>query len=241
MDFHKENLDLILVPCGLLILFSYHIFLLYKHLDDSNSTVIGLENKDKKEWVQRVVQGNSSDYDRAVSVISSNTTAAAYLATISLTLCSLIGTFLGKSSSTDNMFQSKRIYGDTRPFTIFLKDISLLACLLVAFSGFIQAARHLVHASYLMSSPDNKNHVKKLEFAIIKGGDFWLFGLRALYFALIMVLWFFGPVPMFVSSILMVIILYYHDICTVTLHNVYCQQDNQKGNKAASVRGRFSY
>ncbi|KAJ9168782.1 hypothetical protein P3X46_020272 [Hevea brasiliensis] len=236
MDFHKQYLDLILVPGGLLIIFAYHIFLLYKHLNDSDSTVIGLENKDKKEWVQSVVADENA-YDRAVNVISSNTTAATYLATISLTLCSLIGTWLG-SSSANNMLQSISIYGDTSPLTIFLKDVSLLACLLVAFSGFVQAARHLVHANYLISSPDSKTHVKKLQFALTKGGDFWLFGIRALYFALIMVLWFLGPIPMFVSSILMVIVLYYHDIYTVTLHNIYLEADTQKG-KIPKVQGRL--
>lgn len=173
-------------------------------------------------------QGVEAACDRAVNVISSNTAAATYLAAISLTLCSLIGTWLGRSSAND-MFQSISIYGDTSSLTIFIKDISLLGCLLVAFSCFVQAARHLVHANYLMSSPDKNNHVKKLQFAVIKGADFWLFGIRALYFALIMVIWFFGPIPMFVSSILMVIILYYHDIYTVTLHNVYLEQETQKG------------
>ncbi|OAY26253.1 uncharacterized protein LOC110603981 [Manihot esculenta] len=226
MYFHKEYLDLILVPGGFLIIFSYHIFLLSKHLNDSDSTFIGLENKDKKQWVQTIV-GVEAACDRAVNVISSNTAAATYLAAISLTLCSLIGTWLGRSSAND-MFQSISIYGDTSSLTIFIKDISLLGCLLVAFSCFVQAARHLVHANYLMSSLDKKNHVKKLQFAVIKGADFWLFGIRALYFALIMVIWFFGPIPMFVSSILMVIILYYHDIYTVTLHNVYVEQETQK-------------
>ncbi|XP_020541284.1 uncharacterized protein LOC105650146 [Jatropha curcas] len=230
MGFDKEYLDLVLVPSGALILFAYHVFLLYKHRIDADSTAIGLENRDKKEWVQSVV-GDSDAYDRAINVISSNTTAATYLAMVSLTLCSVMGTWLIGNTTISNMFQSKRIYGDTRPHTIIIKDMILLVCFLVAFSGFVQAARHFVHANYLMSSPDNKNYVKKLEFALIKGSDFWLFALRALYFSLIVVFWFFGPIPMFVSSILMVLILYYHDIYTVTLRNKYIEPNGQEGSK----------
>ena len=39
-------------------------------------------------------------------------------------------------------------------------SLDLASCL--AFSSFIKVATHLVHANYLMSTPDNKNHVKKL-------------------------------------------------------------------------------
>ncbi|WCJ27110.1 hypothetical protein M5689_008883 [Euphorbia peplus] len=242
MIFQREYLDLILVPSGLLIMFFYHIFLLYKYLNHSNSTFIGIENKDKEEWVQSLLQnGESGDYDRAVNVISSNTSAAIYLSTISLTLCSLIGTWLG-SSSANNLLQSRKIYGDTRPLTIFLKDISLLLCLLLAFSGFIQAAIHLIHANYLMSSPDKKKQLKKLQFQITKVADFWQFGLRSLYFAVMVLLWFFGPIPMFVSSIIMVAILYYHDIYSVTLHKSYCDQNVQKGMMVNTRFGdKFSY
>lgn len=185
------------------------------------------------------MQGGEQDFDRAINVISSNTTVATFLATISLTLTSLIGTWLG-SASSNSIFYSNRVYGDTRPFTIFIKIICLCSCFLLGFSGFVQAARHMVHANYLMSSPDNKNLQRKIEFAITKGADFLTFGLRALYFALNILLWFFGPIPMFFSSIVMVIILYYHDIYTVALHNIYCTPNGQKG-RTASLIASFSY
>ncbi|CAK7350510.1 unnamed protein product [Dovyalis caffra] len=239
IDFHKEYLDLVLVPCGLLIMFVYHLFLFYRYHKHPGTTIIGLENKDKKLWVQRVLQGAESDVDRAVNVISSDTSIATYLASVSLTLSSRIGTWLG-SSSSNNIFESKRIYGDTRPFSIFMKNICLLVAFLIAFSCFVQAAKNLVHVNYLMSSPDKKRTGKKIEFAVTKGGDFSFFGLRALYFALNMLLWFFGPIPMFVASIVMVIVLYYHDIHTVSLHNLYCELDGQKG-KTQGAGGSFSY
>jgi uncharacterized membrane protein len=144
------------------------------------------------------MQGAESDINRAVNVISSDTNIATFLATVSLTLSSLIGIWLG-SSSNNNILESKRIYGDTRPFTIFIKNVCLLVSFLIAFSCFVQAAKNLVHANYLLSSPDKKRAAKKIEFAVKKGGELSFFGLRALYFALNMLLWFFGPIPMFVG------------------------------------------
>ncbi|KAJ8761407.1 hypothetical protein K2173_001538 [Erythroxylum novogranatense] len=229
LKFHREYLDLILVPMGLFVMFAYHVFLLYRNLNNPRSTIIGRENQDKTDWVRSVGGDREKDLDRAVSVISSNTSAATYLATISLTLSSVIGTWLGSTSSS-SVLQIQRVYGDTRPYTIFIKNICLLICFLLAFSGFVQAARHLVHANYLISSTENKKLVKEIQFAVT----------RALYFALNIILWFFGPIPMFVSSILMVVIVYYHDIYTVKLHTNYCQSNGYKG-KTAFGEDSFSY
>lgn len=68
-----------------------------------------------------------------------------------------------------------------------------------------------MHANYLISTPDSNIPAWYVEMAVIRGGDFWSLGLRALYFALTLLLWFFGPIPMFVSSVVMVMVLHYLD------------------------------
>ncbi|XP_012092412.1 uncharacterized protein LOC105650144 [Jatropha curcas] len=216
MAFQKEYLDLILVPGGLLIMFAYHLFLLYRYLNLPHTTVKGFENNDKRAWVDRIMQANKTDIGMALTVISTNISAATFLASISLTLSSLIGAWLGNSSN--NVFESELIYGDTRQSTMSIKYISLLTCFLLAFSFFVQSAGHFVHANYLISTPDSDIPVKNVEMAVIRGGDFWSLGLRALYFALDLLLWFFGPIPMFISSIIMVIILHYLDYNSTPLH-----------------------
>lgn len=52
----KENLDIVLVPVSLLIMFGYHLFLLYRYLRLPKSTVIGYENYNKRAWVERMMQ-----------------------------------------------------------------------------------------------------------------------------------------------------------------------------------------
>ncbi|XP_027338138.1 uncharacterized protein LOC113852082 [Abrus precatorius] len=217
MKFHKEYLDLILVPSGLLVMFAYHLVLLYKYINQPHTTVMGFENNDKRIWVERIMQVDKRDVGTALSVIQSNTTAATFLASVSLTLCSLIGAWIANSSNI--FFQSQLIYGDTRPTTISIKYICLLTCFLLAFSCFVQAARHLVHANYLISTPDSFIPLSSVEIAVIRGGDFWSLGLRALYFALNLLLWFFGPIPMFICSVAMVMILQYLDSNSRPLHS----------------------
>ncbi|KAF5474461.1 hypothetical protein F2P56_006357 [Juglans regia] len=215
MAFQKEYLDLVLVPSGLLIMLAYHLFLLYRYLNLPHTTAMGFENNDKIAWVERIMQIDKRDIGTALSVISSNISAATFLASVSLTLCSLIGAWMANSS---NNFMHSLIYGDTRPSTMSIKYISLLICFLLAFACFVQSARSFVHANYLLSTPDSNIPARNVELVVLRGGDFWSLGLRALYFALDMLLWFFGPIPMFVSSIVMVIIFHYLDTNTTLLH-----------------------
>ncbi|XP_042038025.1 uncharacterized protein LOC121783906 [Salvia splendens] len=208
MKYRKEYLDLILVPCGLLIMFSYHLFLLYRCLKLPHTTVIGFENNDKKIWVQKFMQSENRDVKMALDVVSANISAATFLASVSLTLSALIGAWIANNS---NIFQSELIYGDTRPATMSIKYITLLICFLLAFSCFVQSSRCFIHANYLISTPDADIATEYVELAVVRGGDFWSVGLRALYFATALLLWFFGPIPMFATSLTMVAVLHYMD------------------------------
>ncbi|XP_022724511.1 uncharacterized protein LOC111281141 [Durio zibethinus] len=226
MSFRKAELDLILVPAGLLIMFVYHLILFYRYLHRPHTTVIGFENNDKEAWVERVMQADKDDISNALTVIGSNTSAATSLCSVCLTLSSLIGTWLVNSS--DNFFQSNLIYGDTRPSAMSIKYICLLTCFLIAFSCFVQSARNFVHANYLITTPNSDVPVESVKIAVLRGGDCWSLGLRALYFALDLLLWFFGPIPMFVSSIVMVLILHYLDTNTKPMHP-HLKTTTQKG------------
>ncbi|KAF8029538.1 hypothetical protein BT93_E2067 [Corymbia citriodora subsp. variegata] len=215
MGFEKKDLDVVLVPGGLLIMFVYHLQLLYRYLNQPHTTVVGFENVNKRFWVQAMMQGEKRDIGTCLGVISSNISAATFLASVSLTLSSLIGAWI--SNTNNNFFESNLVYGDTRSTTLSVKYISLLTCFLLAFACFIQSARHFVHANYLISTPSSSIPPKSVELAVIRGGDFWSVGLRALYFALNLLLWFFGPIPMFVGSIFMVLFLHYLDSNTMPL------------------------
>ncbi|XP_018728902.1 uncharacterized protein LOC108959566 [Eucalyptus grandis] len=215
MGFEKKDLDVVLIPVGLLIMFLYHLQLLYRYLHQPHSTVMGFENFNKLFWVRAIMQSEKREIGTCLGVISSNISAATFLASVSLTLCSLIGAWI--SNTNNNFFESELIYGDTRSTTLSIKYISLLICFLLAFTCFIQSARHFVHANYLISMPSLSIPPKSVEVAVIRGGDFWSVGLRALYFAMNLLLWFFGPIPMFAGSIFMVLFLHYLDSNTMPL------------------------
>ncbi|KAG8386365.1 hypothetical protein BUALT_Bualt03G0141300 [Buddleja alternifolia] len=144
-----------------------------------------------------------------IAVISSNLSAATSLASVSLALSSLIGAWIGSSYHNDSITNS--IYGNTSATIVYLKYVTLLSCFLIAFACFVQTARCLVHANFLISMPNCKMPVSSVESAVIKGSNFWVIGLRSLYFATNLLLWIFGPIPMFVCSVVMVVLLQYLD------------------------------
>ncbi|XP_008789976.1 uncharacterized protein LOC103707318 [Phoenix dactylifera] len=211
----RGSIDLVLVPSGLAIMFGYHLFLLYRILRFPHATVIGYENHNKRAWVQRMLQMTPEDTGLALQVISSNISASSNLASLSIALSSLIGTWAG---STSKVFMTEVIYGDTSQATSSVKYIALLICFLAAFTCFIHSARYFVHASFLMSTLDSDIPVSYVQTAVIRGGNFWSMGLRAMYFATTLLLWIFGPIPMFLCSVFMVVILHFLDTNSTPLH-----------------------
>ncbi|KAM1267027.1 hypothetical protein ACFX2J_036531 [Malus domestica] len=117
------------------------------------------------------------------------------------------------ANSINNFLPSEIIYGSTNPLTVSIKYICILTCFLLAFSCFVQSARHFVHSNCLLATPGAtaKSDVKKADRAVERGSEFWSLGLRALYFALNFLLWFFGPIPMLALSVATVVILSCHD------------------------------
>jgi uncharacterized membrane protein len=149
-------------------------------------------------------------------MISSTISAATFFASTSLALSSLIGAWVG--STSNNVLEGSLIYGSKSPFIISVKYISIIFFFLVAYASFLQCIRSLVHANFLISMPNSDIPAKYVQKAVIQGSAFWSAGLRAIYFAATLLLWIFGPIPMFVSSVTMVVILHMLDTNSTPLH-----------------------
>nr|XP_008671902.1 uncharacterized protein LOC100278096 isoform X1 [Zea mays] len=195
MQLEKGSLDLVLVPCGLVVMLSYHLLLLYRILRHPATTVIGYENHNKLAWVRRMVQATPDETGLALSVISSNISASTNLASLSIALGSLIGAWV---SSTTKMFMTELVYGDRSQSTATVK--------------------YYVQASFLVTTLDSDVPATYVQHAVIRGGNFWSMGLRALYLATTLLMWVFGPIPMFACSVLMVLILHMLDTNSLPLH-----------------------
>ncbi|KAF0913457.1 hypothetical protein E2562_022349 [Oryza meyeriana var. granulata] len=217
----KGSMDLVLVPCGLAIMLGYHLILLHRILRHPHTTVIGYENHNKLAWVERMMVQTAGPEESALAlgVISDNISAATTLASVCIALGSLIGTWVSSSSVPGAGAGIVVFYGDGSHATATVKCVVLLACFLASFTCFIQSARYYVHASFLMSALGSDVPVDYVQRAVVRGGNFWAAGLRALYLATALLMWVFGPVPMLACSVLTVAVLHRLDANSMPLHH----------------------
>lgn len=111
-----------------------------------------------------MLQSMPEETSIALQVISSSQTASTNLASLSIALGSLIGTWAG--GSTSKTLMAEVVYGDTSQSTASVKYISLLVCFLAAFTCFIHSARYFVHASFLISTLDSDIPVSYVQTAV---------------------------------------------------------------------------
>ena len=154
----------------------------------------------------------------AVQTLRNNIMASTLLASTAIMLSSLIAVLMTGGSSGRSV--SFHVYGDKSEFCLSIKFFSILVCFMVAFLFNVQSIRYYSHASILINVPykkldsSNSKHCVTVEYVgrtVNRGSYFWSLGLRAFYFSFPLFLWIFGPIPMFLCCIFLVVMLYFLD------------------------------
>lgn len=208
----EGQLDLVLVPLGLVLMGLYHLWLFLTILRHPKRTVVGLNALTRHRWVKSMMTDPSKNGVLAVQTIRNSIMASTLLATTSITLTSIIGVVV--SNTTNSSTSSSLIYGNKRELTAAIKYFTILLCFLVAFLCNVQSIRYYAHVSFLVSvSPprDAKESVDYVARCLNRGSYFWSLGLRAFYVSFSLFLWIFGPIPMFVCCCTMSCLLYFLD------------------------------
>ncbi|KAK3406048.1 hypothetical protein EUGRSUZ_K02239 [Eucalyptus grandis] len=151
--------------------------------------------------------------------------ASTLLATTAITLSSLISVFVSSSSSS-TAAASQLVYGNQTAIISSIKYFAILVCFLVAFLCNVQSIRYYAHVSFLATLPTSKGKKDSIEYVarnLNRGSFFWSLGLRAFYVSFPLFLWIFGPIPMFVCSVMMLSVLYFLDTTTSFTRELHCQ------------------
>ncbi|KAL6181483.1 hypothetical protein ACLB2K_048138 [Fragaria x ananassa] len=122
----QEDLDYVLVPLGLCVLGTYHVWLLITVLRHPIRTVIGLNSQSRHQWVLSMMSDPLKNGVLAVQTIRNNIMASTLLATTAITLSSLISVFVSSTSNSGNT--SNLVYGN-KTATLFNKVLLYLAVL----------------------------------------------------------------------------------------------------------------
>lgn len=207
----EGKVDYVLVPLGLLIFASYHVWLLFTILKYPKKTVVGLNAESRHQWVLCMMSDPLKNGVLAVQTIRNNIMASTLLATTAITLSSLISVFVSSDSSDTN---NALVFGNTTRLISSIKYFSILLCFLVAFLCNVQSIRYYAHVSFLATIPTSKDNRETIEYVarnLNRGSFFWSLGLRAFYLSFPLFLWTFGPIPMLICCCIMSFILYYLD------------------------------
>ncbi|GMP25112.1 hypothetical protein CsSME_00002135 [Camellia sinensis var. sinensis] len=217
----RQLLDYILVPTGLLIMLAYHIWLLYQVVNHPSRTVIGINSINRRFWVLSMMEDVSKNGILAVQTLRNNIMASTLLASTAIMLSSVVAILMANGGS--NRSAGKIVYGDRSQLGFSIKFFAILVCFWVAFLFNVQSIRYYSHASMLINVPfkkmnDLRDHhsihltAEYVGWTVNRGSYFWSLGLRAFYFSFPMFLWIFGPIPMFISCVVLVFLLYYLDV-----------------------------
>ncbi|CAN1170869.1 hypothetical protein LINPERHAP2_LOCUS29238 [Linum perenne] len=216
----KSVLDYTLVPLGMVMMMSYHLWLFFQVLNHPSHTIIGINAINRRFWVRAMMEDTSKNGVLAVQTLRNNIMASTLLASTAIMLSSLIAMLMVGSKSGNSRLVLV-LMGDTSDKALSLKFFSILLCFLLAFLLTVQSIRYYSHASFLINVPvkDMREHhhphhltVDYVVRCVNRGGYFWSLGLRAFYFSLPLFLWIFGPIPMFLCCFVLVSMLYFLDI-----------------------------
>ncbi|KAH7445961.1 hypothetical protein KP509_01G030600 [Ceratopteris richardii] len=204
-----EYVDIVLVPAGMAILLAYHAHLAYRVRYFPATTVIGVNQINRRVWVHSMVADGLKNGVLAVQTLRNNIMASTLLGTAAIMLCSVLAVLV---NSSENLEQPTVFLTSNRSVNTSIKLLCVLMCFIVAFLCSVQSVRYYNHVSFLISiSTGGGAHGSTAEYAseaLARGGQFWSVGLRAFYISIPLFVWLFGPVPMFVCSVLMVTLLH---------------------------------
>ncbi|KAL6011541.1 hypothetical protein ACLOJK_001989 [Asimina triloba] len=212
----ERQLDLVLVPMGLLVMGIYHGWLLFTILRYPKCTVIGLNAMARQRWVKSIMADPLKNGILAVQTLRNNIMASTLLASTAITLSSLIGVVVsGTSLATKS--PSNIVYGNKSQLLFSIKYFTILICFLLAFLFNVQCIRYYAHVSFLLSVSPPRDAGLSITYVgrcLNRGSVFWSLGLRAFYVSFPLFLWIFGPIPMFVCCCVMSCALYFLDSTT---------------------------
>ncbi|KAG0556390.1 hypothetical protein KC19_11G050200 [Ceratodon purpureus] len=211
MGWDSRYLDIVLVPLGLFMLAIYHLHLWFKVKYHPESTVIGVNHINRQAWVNNIMSDSMKNGVLAVQTLRNSIMASTLLASTAITLSSIIGALVSSTSGGSSKTLKNFVYGETGNITSTLKYLCLLLCFLFSFVCHVQSIRYASHASFLLSIPVGDNAPgltpEYVNQFIYRSQNFFSLGLRGYYFSFPLLLWIFGPIPMFVCSVVMLFLL----------------------------------
>lgn len=202
----------LLLSAGMLA--AYQVYLYLRVRRDPGYTVQALMRLARTAWVEDVM-ADRKEGTLAVQTLRNSTMAASFMGSTAVLL--IIGTLTlsGQGDKLDATWHSLNAFGATDPRLWAIKLMFLVVSFLIAFFSFTMSIRFYNHVGYLINVPAERRYKKitplRVAAHLNKAGRFYSLGMRAYYFAVPLVFWLFGPHFMLLSTVGLIIVLYFVD------------------------------
>jgi uncharacterized membrane protein len=203
-------LDMVCLLVSIAVFTIYNVFIWWKLKSNPIYTIQGASNLARRAWVVNVMEDKNDIL--AVQTLRNSTMAATFLASTAILLSVGVLSLTGQADNIGTTWHSLNIFGSTEQSTLTLKILVLLVNLFVAFFSFSSSIRVYNHVGFMINVPClDGNYSSSMTFVAMqlnRAASHFHFGMRAFYFMVPLVFWFFGPILLVVSTVAMVCVVH---------------------------------
>ncbi|VVB10622.1 unnamed protein product [Arabis nemorensis] len=230
MEWRKWYLDAIIVPLALVMMLCYHIYLSFMVRTHPFFTVLGINSHGRRIWISAMIKENQKTNILAVQTLRNIIMGATLMATTCVLLCAGLAAVISSTYSIKRPLNNA-VYGAYGDFAIAVKYLTILTIFIFSFFFHSLAIRFLNQVAILINIPNLDPNPSGCFFLtpeyvsemFEKGLLLNTVGNRLFYAGFSLMLWIFGPILVFLSVLVMVLVLYHLDFvssCNVKRNNV---------------------
>lgn len=202
------NYDVLIFLGSVLLILFYYLYLARRTRHSPNSSRHVLNSKVREQWV-KMIMSNDNKGILAIQTIRNSLIAANFMASTSILL--IIGT-LNISEKIGKWAPELNFINLGYDYSIELWQLKLCILLLnfaIAFYCFSMAIRLFNHVGYMINlsndTPTDTSLYQQTCAILNRAGTYYTFGVRCFFFSLPVILWYFGPVFLFLGTLGLVI------------------------------------
>jgi uncharacterized membrane protein len=197
-----------------LVLTTYHVYWVYQVRRAPLRTYRGITKYLRRMWVESVMKEKRDIL--SVQTLRNWIMASSFLASTAMIIgLGLLSLLFKPEHVTEIPFEFSLIFSHMK--TLFLGKLMLLMVhFFFAFFSFTLSIRYMNQVNFMINVPIDCDPLLTPEFiahTLDLGMTHYTLGMRAFYLSVVVALWLFGPVWMFLGSLVLTYVLYKLDHC----------------------------
>jgi uncharacterized membrane protein len=196
------------------VLFGYYVYLGWQTRRDPTFSVRAVAQLARASWVEYIMSRPGQEV-LAIQTLRNSTMAATFLASTAVLLMIGVLTLTQYADRLAEAWGALSPVAATSREVLLIKLLCLLADLFFVFFCFSVAIRLMNQIGFMIAVPEALRHPgaspRVVARHLNRAGDFYARGMRGYYFLIPLVFWLFGALFLVVSSVGLVLVLYWLD------------------------------